>query len=289
MRRDALSVMTGPTLGSQPASWALPPPAAVPGAAVSGHGEHVAVAGEAPPELFAQPGQGGAAAQEQTRRSQAPGRQHHDLPPDRPVQLTRGVEQMLGVAIPGADVLEVANGVPARAVGRDADRLAARADLRALAHGRAEVVEVERVLGPLVAPHVALTAQAAGATLSPVEVVVGRKRHVRNGRPVAGGESDRQRRALDLQPRRGGGPSELHRLGRGGVGLDVREGLRAQYLLRVVVMGGERGVVERPAVERVGRLAQEHVGVDERAAAQAAGHDRGDVGEGPHLEQPEQP
>jgi hypothetical protein len=176
------------------------------------------------------------------------------FPRNRPVQLTRGVEQMLGMAIPGSDVLEVANGVPALAVGRDADRLAARADLRALAHGRAEVVEVERVLGPLVAPDVALTAQAAGATLAPVEVVVGRQRHVRNGRPVAGGEGDRQRRALDLQPRRGGGPGELDRLGRGGVGLDVREGLRAQYVLHVVVMGGERGVVERPAVERVGRL-----------------------------------
>jgi hypothetical protein len=63
------------------------------------------------------------------------------------------------------------------------------------------------------------------------------------------------------------------------------------YRLDRLVMGLEVGVGDRPALvlvvdERGFVLAQRDVGVDERAAAQAARDDRAEAGEAPHVPQP---
>ncbi len=90
---------------------------------------------------------------------------------------------------------------------------------------------------------------------------------------------------------------ERERLGRGGVGLLVgRIGRGREHGLDPVVVRLERLPVERPRAlpltvepaEAVLGLSQDHVRVDERAAAQPRGHEGAHVGERPEVEQPVQ-
>jgi hypothetical protein len=106
------------------------------------------------------------------------------------------------------------------------------------------------------------------------------------------GERDRQLGVEVLQPELGGRLLEGDRLGRGGVRLVLDgEALEADHLLDPVVVRVEVGPVDRPVLVAAGLqvlvdepllvLADEHVGVDERAAAQPRGDERVDAAEGP--------
>ena len=256
--------------------------------AVAGHRQEVAVARVVAPQRRAQAGQRAAAGQQQAVGAERPGGHHDDLPGHRAVDLVRRIEQVLAVVAAGAHVLQVADLVAALG-GAHGHRLAAGADLGSLALGRAQVVVVERVLGALVAAHVAFADEAAGEAALVVQVAVGRERQARLGSPRLVGEGDGQRRVLHLQAGRLGRFGERERLGRGGVGLLIgRIGRGREHGLDAVVVRLQGFPVERPLAEAVLRLAQDHVRVDERAAAQPGGHEGAHVGERPEVEQPVQ-
>ena len=176
-----------------------------------------------------------------------------------------------------------------------------RADLRAVVLGVGQVVVVERVLGAEVAADVALAAQLAGHAVAVVEVadllldlLPGDRRL-----PLVG-ERHGERRQEPLQPVALGRELEGDRLGRARVRLVLeRVPLDADHPLDAVVVRVEVGARDRPVlVAAVGEvlldepalvLAQEHVGVDQRAAAEAGRDERVDPAERPVVVHPGEP
>ncbi len=156
---------------------------------------------------------------------------------------------------------------------------------------------VQGVLAAVVAAEVALAAQHAGDPRPAVDVAVGR---LPDGRPryrgvAADPERDRQRRLLGgvSQPF----PGLLQQFGPAGdlvTRLPLGEALYIHHRFDGRIVRFQIGPADRPALVTVagGRvanepllvLAEQDVGVDERAAAQTAGDDRLEVGEGPDVE-----
>ena len=276
--------------------------------------QRVAVAREPAAEPFAQPGQPRPAAQQQPRRAErAPGEQDHarsHASPRHPLRVQqRPVEPGLLLVVgprqhplPRLEVLEVADLVAALPRRRDRDRLAARADRAAvLQRELAQEVEVERVLGALVAADVALARERARAAHPPVQVLA---LDPCAGLDAAGaGERDRDVRQVRLADP---GPAhclaELARLrhcrpsGRRGVVL-VGQRRRREPGGDFAVALLELLEADRPVAllamgiavaERVARLLEHHVRVDQRAAAEPAAHDHLGVSERPCLVHAEQ-
>ena len=172
------------------------------------------------------------------------------------------------MALARGQVLAVAH-APAVAVAIEGPRLAARAHVCAGRDRRAQVGEVDGLLGPVLAAHVAAPAQPARLARRAVEVV--RAGVERLARALA--ERDGQRRALGAQARAARGVEQRAGLWRA---VGPRVALGALHRVHGVVVAVEVGGRQRQAVGREGRrvLAQHDVGVDERAAAQPAGGDR---------------
>ena len=199
------------------------------------------------------------------------------------------------VVLGGRDVLErrVGDGVAAAVAWLEAPHVAQRPQLGAVVGGMREVVVVERVLGAVVAAHVALAAQLARRARAPVEVLeLLHDRLAGDRRAPFVGEGDRQLRQEPLHAVGLGGRLEGDRLRRLGVRLVVEGiGLQADHGLDPVVVGVEIVPRDRPVLvaavaqvllhEPLLVLADEDVGVDERAAAQARRHERVDPVEGP--------
>ena len=230
--------------------------------------QQVAVAREAAPQARAEPGQRRAVAQQQAGRAEGPAREHEAVGAHLAVGLGDRVEQVLGMAAARRQVLAVAH-APAVAVAVQRVRLAARAHARAGVDGRAQVGEVDRLLGAVLAAHVAAAAQPAGLARRAVEVGGA----VVEGLPRALAEGHGQRRALGLQARDPRGVQQRARLGRA---VGPRVALGALHRVDGVVVAIEVGGRQRQAVGRegLGVLAQHDVGVDERPAAQPAGGER---------------
>ena len=251
--------------------------------------EQVAVAAEARAQAAAQPREGAAVAQQQVGGAQRAGAEHEVVAGDR-VQRRRAA-----VVLGRRDVVErgVVDGVAAALARLEAAHVAQRAQLGAVVGGVREVVVVERVLGAVVAAHVALAAQLARRAGAPVEVLeLLDDRLAGHRRAPLVGEGDRELGQEPLQAVGLGGGLEGDRLRRLGVRLVV-EGiaLQADHRLDAVVVGVEIGARDRPVLvaavaqvllhEPLLVLADEDVGVDERAAAEPRRHERVDPVEGP--------
>ena len=259
--------MTGPRLGSSRRPGA-PPPAAVAARQSRATVNMSPLLEKRRPSCPLNPGSARAAGQEQTGRAQTPGRQHDDLRRGPSGPARGGVEQVLGVAIPRRRRAGGSARGTRRRPGAKRDRLAARADCAPGAWPREEG-EVGVFLRALVAAHVALAAQAAGRRARAVEVVVGRKRHVRSGRarrrrrkrsPAAGARPPtppRRRPAANATVLRSSRRRARRRR-------DRPRGVVVRSSASRVWASARARVVEGSAGERLGRLAQEDVRVDER-------------------------
>jgi hypothetical protein len=260
--------------------------------------QQVAVAAEARAELAAHARERAAVAEQQVRRAQRPGAQHEAVAGEpeqrrRPAVLLRHS----GFSIER----RVADRVAATVERFQRPHVGERADLGAVMLGMGEVVVVERVLGAEVAADVALAAQLAGHAVAVVEVaellldpLAGNR-----GLPLVG-ERHGERRQEPVQAVALGRQLEGDRLRRAGVGLVLeRVSLYADHPLDAVVVGVEVGAGHRPVlVSAVAQvlldepalvLAQEDVGVDQRAAAEAGRDERVDPAERPvvvHAGQP---
>ena len=171
--------------------------------------------------------------------------------------------------------------------------VAQRADLSALVLGVGEVVVVERVLGAEVAADVALAAQLAGDALAAVQVRdLLDDRLARHRRPALVGERDGQRRQEPVEAVLLGGVLEGVGLRRPRVRLVLeRVALEPDHRLDAVVVRVEVLARDRPVLvaavvdvllhEPLLVLAQEDVGVDQRAAAEAGRDQRVDPLERP--------
>ncbi len=254
--------------------------------------EQVAVAAEPVPEASGQTRERGAVAQQQERRSQRARAEHQPVARDR-VLLERG-DGGLDVRL----VHDVADVVAAACQWRDRAHLVQGADVRPGVLRRRQVRVVERVLAAVVAAEIALPAQQAAHARASVQVPVVRERDGRAGRGsgAADRERHRERRLLRGVAEPYAGVLEQLRLaGYLVAGLALGESLRVQRALGPVVVRVEVGAGDRPGLVPVaGRcvahepllvLAQQHVGVDQRAAAEAAGDHRLEVAERPDVEQ----
>ena len=175
----------------------------------------------------------------------------------------------------------------------DRAHVAQRADLSTVVLGVGEVVVVERVLGAEVAADVALAAELARHAVAVVQVAqLLLDLLARPWRLALVGEGDRQRRQEPLEAVRLGGVLECVGLRRARVRLVLeRIALEPDHLLDAVVVRVEVRARDRPVLvaavvdvllhEPLLVLAQEDVGVDERAAAEPGRDQRVDPLERP--------
>ena len=206
-------------------------------AAVEHEREQVAVAAEARPEATAQAREGAAVAQQEVRGAERAGAEHQVVAGDR------AQRRRAPVVLGGIDVLErgVMHGVAATLAWLEAAHVAQRAQFGAVVGGVREVVVVERVLGAVVAAHVALAAQLARRAAAAVEVLeLLDDRLARHRRAPVVGEGDRELGQEPLEAVGLGCGLEGDGLGRVGVRLVV-EGVALQpdHRLDAVVVGVE--------------------------------------------------
>ena len=266
--------------------------------AADGEGEQVAVAGEALAEPRREPGKGGAVAEQQVRASERAGREHEVVRRHRDARKHARVGLAPLVLV---GVLDVVDG-PAAALARlELAHLAAGADLGAVVPRGGQVVVVERVLRAVVAADVAFADEPAGLPRAPVDVGPLLLDRLSRNRVLAGvAERDRERRAEPVHVALLGRGLERERLRRAVVGsMFERIALGGEHLLGAVVVRVEVCAGERPGLAAragpLGRhepllvLAQKHVRVDQRAAAETARDQGVEPRERPQVEQPLKP
>ncbi len=255
--------------------------------------DQVAVAAEAAAERLAERGQADAVAEEERGRPER-SRAEEELVAGDGHRLPTALAVGLGIR----PILQVANLVAAPVQRGDAVHLGERPDVCALEGGGRQVVVIQGVLRALVAADVALAAEPAREPGRPVDVAVRRllDQLLRLGSATgARSERHRERRLDHLQPER------LCRLAQRLRFRQIRVGVRRRShhrLDRVVVTievvapdgpvlvaaAGQGRVVHEPSLV----LAQQDVGVDQRAAAQSRRDDRLDLAERADVEQAEQ-
>ena len=265
--------------------------------AVQRQRQQVAVAAEARAELAAEAREGAAVAQQQVRGPQRAGAEHEPVAGQR--QQRRRTAVRRGLAVLGVQ-RRVAHLVAAAVARLDRPNVAQRPDLSAVVLGVREVVVIERVLGAEVAADVALAAQLARDAVAVVQVAQLLLDLLAGPRRLAlVGEGDGQRRQEPLEPVGLGGVLEGVGLRRARVGLVLeRVALEPDHRLDAVVVRVEVLARDRPVLvaavvdvllhEPLLVLAQEDVGVDERAAAEAGRDQRVDPLEGPVVVHPGQ-
>jgi hypothetical protein len=199
-------------------------------------------------------------------------------------------------------MFEVADHVATLSRGLDVLHVTACEDRPARVDEIREVGVVEAVLGALVAAEVALADERARVARARVQVVLPKGDARVHRSPIVGAEGHRERRPLGLQAGGRGRSEERAGLGHAAVLREwfevvVGQARGAEVPFHVVVLPLQvagldrprREIVRRTGVERLGRLAQQHVGVDERPAAQSAGHQRPHLREAPQLEEAVEP
>ena len=235
--------------------------------------------------------------QQQVRRAHRAGRQDQAVAGDR-VALERarvGLDALRGRVVD--DVLQLVAATLAR---RERAHLVARADVGARVPGGRDVRVVQRVLRAVVAADVALGDVLAGQAGRAVDVrpILADRLADRHRVAVVGerhGEVDEAPVVAELLCRVAKRPRLARQVGRQLVDrvlLDVHHALDA-VVVRVEVGARDgpvlvavlpRAVAGLLAHEPLLVLAQQDVGVDQRAAAQTARADRVDVLEAPHVE-----
>ena len=193
-------------------------------------------------------------------------------------------------------VLDVAQRVAAARAWLEFAHFAQRADVGSESRCRREIVVVERVLAAVVAADVAFAAQPTRVARAAVQVgVLFFDRLARDRVFARVGERDRQVGQEPVQAEFARRFLEGARLRDCGVWLvRQRKGLRVEHLLDAVVVRLEVVARDGPVLEAaVGQvlfdepalvLADEHVGVNQRPAAQSAADQRLDALERPQVE-----